>query len=457
MSNTKFYATGKRDSVKGPVIPCLFNMIIKFEMHIRKIDIAVFGMVFLLGSLHAVAQQKTISLDEAKSMAIENNKQIKEAQQNVQAAEAARSSAQAADKPTLDATISGLYLGKPLNTLLPGYSLSGQLSLTEVVYAGGKIRNGKKMAGTAVSLQASQKALTTSDVLLETETSYWQLVSLQEQVLLARKYILLLDTLLQDLNNSYEAGMINKNDVLRVKVQLNDAEITLKEANDGLEISRRSFAQLIGTGTLDFELADQVPDTLVQANLLADPNEAVNQRPEVAILENALEAQKVQTDLLSGDRRPSLMLSLNGLYARGNQINFSNGSDQFTTMVGLVSLKVPILDWGGRKQKVKEQQSKVQAQVFDLDDTKEQLGIEIRNAYLELKRSMLKVQLSKESLGQAEENLRLLNDQFTAGTITGKDVLEGQVLWQEAYAQVIDAKAELKINEARYNKAIAEY
>ena len=31
------------------------------------------------------------------------------------------------------------------------------------------------------------------------------------------------------------------------------------------------------------------------------------------------------------------------------------------------------------------------------------------------------------------------------------------VLWQQAYSNVIDAKAEYKVNEARYKKAIGEY
>jgi hypothetical protein len=34
------------------------------------------------------------------------------------------------------------------------------------------------------------------------------------------------------------------------------------------------------------------------------------------------------------------------------------------------------------------------------------------------------------------------------GTVIGKDVLEAQVPWQQAYSNTIDAKAEYKINEA---------
>ena len=40
---------------------------------------------------------------------------------------------------------------------------------------------------------------------------------------------------------------------------------------------------------------------------------------------------------------------------------------------------------------------------------------------------------------------------------TGKDVLEAQVLWQQAYSDVIDAKANYRISEANYKKAIGDF
>lgn len=38
----------------------------------------------------------------------------------------------------------------------------------------------------------------------------------------------------------------------------------------------------------------------------------------------------------------------------------------------------------------------------------------------------------------------------------GKDVLEAQALWQQAYSTLIDARAEYKIALATYKKAIAD-
>ena len=83
--------------------------------------------------------------------------------------------------------------------------------------------------------------------------------------------------------------------------------------------------------------------------------------------------------------------------------------------------------------------------------------MEEQNAWLQLNQSVKRINLAKKSLQQAEENLRLNQDRFDAETVVGNDVLEAQVLWQQAYANLIDANTEYKISEAKYKKTIGNY
>lgn len=414
----------------------------------------IFCLALSVLSQDIVAQEKTISLDEAKKMALENNNNIKKAQQNIDAASAANASAKTADKPSLSAGLMGLYVAKPLNVLIPEYNANATLGVTQVVYAGGKISNAKKLTSSLIELQNQQKVLTTSEVLLNTETAYWQLVNINEKKIVAQEYIKLLTALYTDLNNSFQAGLIYKNDVLRVQVQLNEAELNLTKANDGLTMSKLNLAQIIGLKNTDFIVADKSSNDF-NAVAFSNFNEASENRPEIAILKKAVEVQEFQGKILEGDRRPSVALSANGLYAVGENIN-PNLKDDMASFYGLVSINIPVFDWGGRKEKVKEQKFKTEAQKLELTETKEQITLEIQNAYLQLKQSIQRTDLAKKSYLQAEENLRLNNDRFNVGTVIGKDVLEAQVLWQQAYSNTIDAKAEYKINEAKYKKAIGE-
>jgi outer membrane protein TolC len=48
----------------------------------------------------------------------------------------------------------------------------------------------------------------------------------------------------------------------------------------------------------------------------------------------------------------------------------------------------------------------------------------------------------------------LSNDRLKAGTITGQDVLEAQTIWQQAFSNIIDAKAAYRIDEAKLYRAL---
>lgn len=106
-----------------------------------------------------------------------------------------------------------------------------------------------------------QKELTEANVLLDVETTYWQIINVKAKVDLANKNKDLLAKLLQDLTNSFDADLIYKNDVLQVQVQLNQAELNLIKANDGLAILKLKMAQLIGLENSNFEIKDIIDNT----------------------------------------------------------------------------------------------------------------------------------------------------------------------------------------------------
>jgi outer membrane protein TolC len=417
------------------------------------------SLVFLLvfTTFHqAIAQDRLLSLEEAKSMALSNNKKIKKADKTIEAAKAAKASVYASDKPFVEASGMGVHVGDPINTLLPEFFANASLGVTQVIYAGGKINTAKKMSSTAVDLYTSQKELTDSEVLLDVETTYWQIINVKSKVELANKYKALLTELLKDLTNSYNAGIIYKNDVLRVQVQLNQAELDLTKANDGLKLLKLKMAQLTGMPNIDFLVKDTISNNVILLDEVSQST-AIDNRPEIKMLKKAVEIEELQSKILEADRKPTIGLNVSGIYANGKQINFTDGSNDLTSYYGLLNVNIPIFDWGSRKKKVKEQEFKVEAQKLELEETEELLSLQIQNAYLELQQAIQKVEITEKSLQQADENLRLNQDRFDAGTVTGKDVLEAQVLWQQAYSDVIDAKANYRINEANYKKAIGDF
>ena len=412
--------------------------------------------IALASPFHAHAQQ-ALTLENAKQMALEKNNQLKIARLNVDAAKALKTSSKASAYPGITAGLTGFYFGKPLNGILPEYGASGMLGVNQSIYNGGKNKLAQDAAQKELEIQQVQEVLSSSEVLLNVVKSYWTVANLKEKLSLALNYKTLLQAFLSDLNNSLQAGTIYKNDVLRVRVQLNTAELGVIRAKDDLTVAKLSLAQVIGSSdSLSIDIRDSVSGIVLteRQNLL----NAGDKRPEILLLNKALEQQRLQVKLIQADLKPTVGLSANGISALGGKgINFNDAnSHNLNTYYGLLSINIPIWDWGVTREKVKAQNFRVSAQQVQLEDTRQLISLEVQRAYLQLNETYQRIGLSSASVAQAEENLRLNKDRYAAGTILSKDVLEAENLWDQAKSDLIDAKVAYKINEAVFQKATGD-
>lgn len=416
-----------------------------------------FIIVWLLTSSLAVAQ-RSITLEEVRQLAIHQNNNVKAAEENIRVAEAQKHQADANGKFTIDGVVTGFYFGKPLNTILPEYGVSPGINFNQPIYTGGKNQLGRKVASLTVDIQTERKTLTTSDVLYNTEVTYWQVVSAKEQIKLAEQSHVQLTALVKDINNQYIAGLTYKNDLLRARVQQNQNELSMRQAQDALTLAMLNLAQLTGLGdSIEFVVSDSISGTFDSLQTSDLTVRAQGLRSEIRIQEKTLESARLQERIYKGDLLPSVSLGISGVSAFGKQgINPENDSHSMASYYGLVSVNVPIFGWGKRTEKVKEQQFRIQSQEYLLKESREIISVQVQQSVLQVNQSARRVKLAELSLLQAAENLRLSRDRLQAGTIVGKDVLDAQTIWQQAYSAVIESKVGYRIAEANLRRTLGE-
>ncbi|HTE12060.1 MAG TPA: TolC family protein [Chitinophagaceae bacterium] len=408
---------------------------------------------------YKISAQQVLTLEQCRGLALATNNNLKISQQHIEVAKAQKAWADAVGKPALDGSVLGFYFGEPLSGILPQYGISPGVGIKQPVYAGGKIKLGKEAASKEIEIGEIQKIQTTTEVLLRTETTYWQIVSVNERIKLAAQFKKQLDTLYTDLNNQFAAGLIYKNDVLRVKVRQDDNELNSIRAKDALLLSKLNLAQLIGrANNTDFIIADSAIGSFNHVQMDDSLQHVITKRPEIMLLQKFIEGEKIQEKMLRADLKPTIGLSANAVSAFGKQgIDPTKpGANALVSYYGFLNVSIPVFDWGIKKQKIKQQQFRIATQQLRLKETEELISLEVQQAYIELNESAKRVELSGTSLQQAEENVRLSNDRFKAGTIIGKDVLEAQTIWQQAYSNIIEAKVAYKVSEANLKKALGE-
>ena len=332
---------------------------------------------------------------------------------------------------------------KPNNTYIAG------LSLEQPLYAGGKISAAYRMARVGQEMAQLNEAKTRAEVILDADEAYWTYVETLELEKTARAYRELLTQLQRDVENGLNAGMVPRNDLLKVQVKVNEADLQLMRAENGVRLSRMNLCHVIGL-PLNSEVA--VDNTPVSTGLVEVPLPDLASRPDYGLLSEQITLKELQTDLEKSDFLPRVGIAGNMGYANGLELNGNKLLDH-TAFSAVVSVSIPLFHWGEGRNKVRAAESEERMAALQREELEEKMNLEIEQSLQAYNESQAQVILTTRSLGQAEENLRESSDRYETGLETLSGLLEAQTMWQQAHAELVRARSAARIAETRYLKA----
>lgn len=322
------------------------------------------------------------------------------------------------------------------------------VGMVQPIYTGGKIKAVYDLAKTGEELFSAKKNLTESEVLLKTDEFYWKIISLQEKVRLAKDYKKMIDSLLTDIENIYSEGIITQNELLKVKVKMNEAELNLLKARNGLKLARMVLNQSMG---MPLDTIVQLEDSLIMRYNMASTadylNLALKDRPEVEILNKSIDMVKTGEKLMKSRYMPNIGLTANYMWMNPNPYNAFEEEFGSDWNVGVV-VNVPIFHWGDKKHTLNAARHERKAAEHKLEETKELIELQVNQSVFTYNESFKKVEITRVSLDQAQVNLDITKDNYQEGIVNTSDLLEAQTLWQEAYTDYIEAMTEHKRAES---------
>ena len=458
-------------------------------------------MLLGLSGALAVSGQQAMSLEECRRLALENNKKLKMADEQIKSAKAKRQEAFTKYLPGVDAM--GVYMrnqkeinllsedaylpvgtvgadgkwtlrpdqvmlspdGKPLPkdyALLPKEAMTVddrntallQVGLTQPVYMGGKIRAYNQLAGLSEKLAEAGREQELQQVIQETDEAYWQIVSLANRRNLAEKFAETLKKFTRDVEVMYETGMSTKADMLSVKVKLNQAEMTLLRVEDGLALSRMALNRICGL-PLDtvYVLKEELLNALPVSETSAPGIEQVyGNRPEINSLALAADIYREKEKIARSAYLPTVAFTAN--YIAMTPSFFDGLSTKLDGMWSVgVGVKAPIFHWGAARKTVRSARAETEMMNFRLQEAKEQIELQVNQAQFKIKEAARKMQVAESNREKADENLKYARLGFQEGTIPVSNVLEAQTAWLSAHSDVIDSRIEMKLCEVYLQKA----
>ena len=288
------------------------------------------------------------------------------------------------------------------------------------------------------------------------DQAYWQVVSLCHKKKLAESYLELVKKLDADVHKMIEEGVATRSDGLSVDVKVNEAEMTLTKVNDGLVLSRMLLNEHCGL-PLDeaVTLADEMAETISTVELAPqlDVEQAVENRPELKMLQNTVDLSKQTTNVLRAGYMPQLALT--GGYALTNPSLFNGFEKKFSGYwhVG-VMMRVPIWNWGDTMYKVRASKRATSIANLELAEAREMIALQVNQVTFKVGEANKKLTMAQSNIARADENLRIANLGFSEGVITPATVMEAQTAWLQAQSQKIDAEIDVKLSQVDLQKAL---
>lgn len=441
-------------------------------------------LLILVSSVAGFAQT-TLTLEQSKSLALKNNKALQNSSLETEAAKEVKKNASTNYFPKVSANVFGMqaidplikynmqggnlpvYDGNPANlptatqfAYFPGVQLSmlqraavGILNIAQPIYAGGQINTGNKLATLNVEVKERQQQLMENEALLKTEQQYWQLISLQEKQKTLEKYELLLSDIRKQVDDAFKAGLIIKNDVLKVQIKQSELEANKNKLFNGKKLATMQFCQTIGVpydSTL--VLLDVIDVTQSPDNYYTDNSSAMNNRTEYKLLEKSVEAAHLQTQMKQGEYMPTVAVGLAGYHLN----MLEKGKDNYTNGLAYVSVSIPISDWWGGYHSIKEHKLKQQIAENTFEDTKALLNLQTEKVWTDVTQAWKQISIMKETALQAEENLKVSQTGYNSGVVTLSDLLEAQALVTETSDKLIEAQTQYKLAASTYLQVTAQ-
>ena len=250
-----------------------------------------------------------LSLASCREMALSQSESLQQAEHKYEQSRLDRKIANTAFLPKFDASATGTYVFPDIDMMgmdlrMRGTYMAG-ITLTQPLYAGGKILTGKKLSKLGESIAAEQKRMTMMDVLVEADNAYWTLIAVRQKVKMLDSYKEQMDSLYTQVKTAVDAGLATENELLRIEASRSDILYQMQKARNGEDLCRMSLCRITG---VDAQTKLELTDTTIYVNepglLAAD----INGRPELNLLKHQMDATQKQIQMSRADMLPTIGL-----------------------------------------------------------------------------------------------------------------------------------------------------
>mgnify|MGYP001367475107 FL=1 len=411
------------------------------------------------------ADVRIITIDQAISIALENNYSLKQAKNELDLAEDLIFSEKADFLPSVSASMNGsrttgqqFIFERFSEDLDPFVDVSSQ-SISGGMNASINLFNGFNNILTLKSSQSNKESRTQQyerakeSVIFNTASRYLQVLLDKELLAIAEQNLETSTTQLNQVQAQVELGARPMVDLFNQEAQVANDELVVTQRENTLSLNSLLLVRQLEIdplGSYDFIVPDLTLNDLpwMDINIRSLVSEALSTRSDILSAEATILSLKYQMQITKNSLLPSLRASA-GVSSRysdqysigGNEVSFSDQffDQQVNRSLGL-SFSLPLFNNWNRIYSIQSAEVQLKNAELNLDNSKMQVIQEVSQAYNDYSSYVKQLDASEKSLIASERAFQTQQERYNLGASTLIELTQAQsafVSAQSSYTQAL--------------------
>ncbi len=419
-----------------------------------------------------VSPPNRISLDQAIAIALRDNRALRAAGYETQAAQDEAGVARGALLPQLDAAENFSYTDNPvmvfsdlllqqdfsqsdfgLNALNhPGFlsNFQTQAQLSYPLFAGGKLIAAYRAAGFAADGARWREIQTRQRVEFTVIQSYYNAMLAEQRLEVVDRALAAARAHLRRTRDLFDRGMVVNSDVLRTQVLVGSFEQQHFQAASGVEIARAALAHSLGDEDRRVApLKDVSPrESAAPDSFQPLVKQAIEHRPEVRLADARIKQAREAVSIARADYLPTIQIA--GVYENDSERLSRAGNNGALLLSGRMNL----FNGFATRSRVNAAQAQLSRAQILAQDLRRSIALEVETAFRRLGAARRGLEVARRDTAYAQRAAAILEDRYGSGLATNVAVLDAQTSRAETDMRLAAAGIEVAVDTAALALAV---
>ena len=307
----------------------------------------------------------------------------------------------------------------------------------------------------AVEISETKLHATEQSLVNEVKRAYYAILQTEGAVRAAEESVKLYHELDRVTSEYVVQQVALKTDLMDVQTKVAKAEYEVLALNNSLSAQKEQLNHLLGRDVrTEFSVTDGLETaqaTMRETNLIEARKRALQQRPEVREAQLRLQQANLDLRVKKSERIPDVSLTVNSV----RTVNYSNFVPRNVNGVG-IQVEWEVFDWGRKKHEIAEKHRTIAQADNTVLETESLVLLEVNSRFRTLQENCQLIRIAQLAQTTARANVQIVAYKYRLDAVLLKDVLTAQTSLANANYEYQKALLSFWTAKADFEKALGE-